>query len=204
MEEGGKNVNALSHYSFPNHFPPNPPISPVYIILPWPEVHLTKPANYLVRLHKGRFFPLSFPPLSASNIASYSYYGVLSLLPAPGNTEACARRDLDRWHASLPAACLHGHPRHCPPVHNRYCRRALLIERREKPDSAEPLQCNGSAHLFRKSNASGHDEEKAITMKVRFGLCHWLLVDVLLCWNHSVQLLSRTFKKAIQFVQDIA
>ncbi len=69
MEEDGKHVNALSHYSFPTHFPTNPPISPVYIFIPWPEVHLTKPANYLVRLHKGRFFPLylslpSAPPIS--------------------------------------------------------------------------------------------------------------------------------------------
>lgn len=44
------------------------------------------------------------PPLSASNIASYPYNGVLSLLLTPGNIEQYASAldaVLDRWHASL-------------------------------------------------------------------------------------------------------
>lgn len=44
------------------------------------------------------------PPLSSCDIASYPYYGVLSLLLTPGNIEQYASAldaVLDRWHASL-------------------------------------------------------------------------------------------------------
>lgn len=77
------------------------------------------------------FLP-SAPPISLLTLITEFFPYSLRLGISKRALDAIWTGDTHRF----PQQCLRGHPCHCPPVPNRYCRRVLLIERCEEPDSA--------------------------------------------------------------------